>query len=86
VEDIGAKGLTGHKGSDGSNTKSRCQKHVKVEGMFGENIDFGKKEPKLVLISLLINDGVPSRHQRKNIFQKAYKTFACFTGPHSILN
>ena len=87
VEDIGAKGMTGHRGSDGSNTKSRCNKYVKVEGcMFGEALDFGKKEPKLALISLLTSDGDPSRHSRKNIFQHAYRTFSCYTGPHSGLN
>jgi len=47
----------GHKGTDGSSAIERCEKYLKIEGMSGENIDFGKKEPKMVLISLLINDG-----------------------------
>ena len=59
----------GHKGTDGSSAIERCEKYLKIEGMSGENIDFGKKEPKMVLISLLINDGQKSKHFRKNIFQ-----------------
>jgi len=62
VLDIGPLALKGQKGSDGSTAKTRCQKYVLVRGMSGENIDYGKKEPKLIVISLLINDGVPSRH------------------------
>ena len=82
VMDTGPGGITGHTGTDGSSPKSRCEKYVKVEGMSGENIDYGEKEPLQVILALAIDDGVPSRGHRTNIWQKGFKKFACFTGDH----
>jgi len=82
VLDTGPTGMTGHTGSDGSQPKARCERYVKVEGMSGENIDYGEKDPMNVIISLAIDDGVPSRGHRANIFQKGFKKMSCFTGDH----
>ena len=35
-----------------------------------------------VIVALLIDDNVPSRGHRHNIFQKDFFKMACFTGPH----
>ena len=66
--DTGPGGVTGHTGTDGSQPKDRCERYVKVEGMSGENIDYGEKSPEMVIIALAIDDGVPSRGHRSNIF------------------
>ena len=82
VLDTGPSGLTGHDGTDGSSPSDRCKKYVKLEGSSGENIDYGDKGPQDVIIALMIDDGVPSRGHRTNIFNKAFKKMSCFTGDH----
>lgn len=82
VMDTGPEGIYGHTGTDGSTPKSRCDKYINVEGLFGENIMYGEKEPILVVLALAIDDGYPNRVHRNNIFQKGFKYFACFTGDH----
>ena len=52
--------------------------------MSGENIDYGAKSAEMVIIALATDDGVPSRGHRSNIFQKAFKKHACFTGDHKV--
>ena len=82
VLDTGPKGKTGHDGTDRSTPKQRCERYVKVEGNSGENIDYGTKGPMDVIVALCIDDGVPSRGHRHNIFNKGFKKMACFTGSH----
>ena len=82
VLDTGPTGVTGHSGTNGSSAKERCEKYVKVEGMSGENIDYGSKDPRGVIVALVVDDGVASRGHRHNIFQKSFKSMSCFTGPH----
>ena len=53
-----------------------------MEGMSGENIDYGTKDACGVIVALMIDDGVPSRGHRENIFNKGFKKMACFTGDH----
>jgi uncharacterized protein YkwD len=38
------------------------------------------------VIKLLIDDGVPSRGHRDNIFNSDYKVMGCFSGPHKQYN
>ena len=82
VMDTGPSGVTSHDGTDGSTPKQRCERYVKVEGMSGENIDYGEKDAINVIIALMIDDGVPSRGHRTNIFNKGFKKMSCFTGDH----
>ena len=84
VMDTGPIGILGHAGSDQSLPKDRCERYVKVEGMSGENIDYGEKSAIDVILALAIDDGVPDRGHRTNIFQKGFKKMACFTGDHSV--
>ena len=80
--DTGPGGVTGHTGTDGSQPKDRCERYIKMEGMSGENIDYGQKSAIDVILSLAIDDGVPDRGHRTNIFNKGFKKMACFTGDH----
>ena len=84
VEDMGPDGKTGHTGTDGSQPKDRMSRYGKVEGMSGENIDYGEKEPHEVILALIVDDGVPSRGHRTNIYQVGFKKFACYTGDHKV--
>lgn len=61
-------GLSDHTGSDGSSMSMRLTKHGEWGGKIGENIDFGCKKGRDVVLSLIIDDGVPNRGHRNNLF------------------
>ena len=84
VLDTGPRGITGHTGTDGSGPADRCKKYVKLEGSSGENIDYGEKDAQDVIISLMVDDGVPNRGHRTNIFNKAFKKMSSYTGYHKV--
>ena len=84
VLDTGPTGKTGCDGTDGSNPSDRQSRYVKLEGFSGENIDYGEKEPLDVIMALMIDDGVPGRGHRTNIFNKQFKKMSCFTGDHKV--
>ena len=84
VLDTGPGGLIGHTGTDGSRPADRQKRYVTLEGSSGENIDYGKKSPLEVILALLIDDGVPNRGHRTNIFNKQFKKVSCYTGDHKV--
>lgn len=64
---------TGHDGTDGSNPFERMMRY----GSFttaGENIDYGARSAREIVISLLIDDGVKNRGHRNNIMNKSFTT------------
>jgi uncharacterized protein YkwD len=82
VKDTAPDGVTGHTGTDGSSPSDRVCKYVEVQGMSGENIAYGDETAQQVVVSLLIDDGVPSRGHRLNTFQKGFYKMSAFTGDH----
>lgn len=80
-EDHGSKSLVGHGGSDGSSPTSRAKRHnPNVRGV-GENVSYGSFSPRDVMISLIVDDDVPSRGHRDNIFHN-YSYVGIAFGPH----
>jgi len=84
TNDTGPKGLTGHDGSDGSSSSDRLTRHGQWLSTCGENISYGNTEARGVLIQLIVDDGVPSRGHRKNIFSSAFGVMGCSSGPHKV--
>lgn len=82
ANDIGPKGLVSHVGSDKSTSSSRIERYCEWGSTMGENIDFGSYTARDVIISLLVDDGVPSRGHRKNIFNSDFKHFGFGTASH----
>jgi uncharacterized protein YkwD len=82
VEDTGPKGLLSHEGSNGSTVKDRIQKYGKIINCYGENLSFHCDEAHEVLQQLIVDDGVLERGHRENIFNKEFKVFGCYSGPH----
>lgn len=70
--DLAAKGLTGHKGSDGSLPNARVDRYGDWEGTIGETIAYEIINARQLVISLIIDDGVPNRGHRRNIFDSNY--------------
>jgi uncharacterized protein YkwD len=76
-------GNMGHAGSDGSNPGSRLNAHGTWQMMYSENVDYG---PLLtgrdVVVDLLVDDGVPDRGHRRNIFDANAHIVGIACGPH----
>lgn len=70
--DIGKNGLTSHEGSDNSNVSKRIERYCEWENNCAENLDFANVDVIDILISMLVDDGVPSRGHRLNIFNKEF--------------
>lgn len=82
VSDVGPKGLMQHEGSNGTTVKERISNHGKILNCYGENLAFHCDDAEEVLQQLIIDDGVHERGHRENIFNKEFKVFGCYSGPH----
>ncbi len=83
VADQGPKGGVSHVGRNGSQPSDRASRYLNERGFCGENISFGLRTPRDVVMQLIVDDGVPSRGHRKNLFKADYKTLGVATGPHA---
>lgn len=68
ARDIGPRGGLEHTGSDGSRPSTRLDRLGTWHGTVAENISAGEDEARQVVIQLLIDDGVPGRGHRINLF------------------
>ena len=86
TKDMGSVGKEGHIGTDGSTFFHRIKRHGKWSGGCSENISYGKMNGLDVLIHLLIDDGVPGRVHRNNIFAEKFtymgSNSGSFNGTH----
>lgn len=81
VEDQGPFGAVGHVGSDGSAFTDRIVRHG-GPAAGGENIAYGGQTGEAVVIQLIVDDGVPDRGHRTNIFRPGYVSAGAACGRH----
>ena len=83
VHEQGWNGNTGHRGTDGSTPDKRLARYGTWLHTMGENISYGSENARDVVIDLIVDDGVPDRGHRKNIFNPNFRIVGLAYGPHA---
>ena len=78
-----ADGGFGHEGKDRSHAGQRIARYGNFSGGWGENISYGKSTAREVVLALIIDDGLPARKHRANIFNPNYNFAGAAFGPHA---
>jgi uncharacterized protein YkwD len=84
ARDQAATGALGHMGSDNSTPIDRISRYGIWDKTAGENIDYGNGDPRRIVVSLLIDDGITSRGHRLNLLNGGFKFVGVSTGAHSV--
>lgn len=78
---VALQGPSGYIGHDNPPWK-RFGKYGYYSGWPGENISYGRNDPKEIVITLLEDDGVSSRGHRNNILNAGFAYIGVGFGPH----
>lgn len=73
-----AGGAIGH-----GNPASRINRHGKWAACWGENIAYGKTTARDIVLALIVDDGIPGRKHRANIFAGKFNVAGAAYGPHA---
>ncbi len=82
VDEQGETGRTGHEIGSRFELRRRVERHGAWSGEIGEAIYYGPREPRLVVMQLLIDDGVRGRGHRKALLNPAFRQAGAACGPH----
>jgi len=78
-------GAMGHAGSDGSQPWDRMNQYGTWQDKVAENISYGGNSTRGVVIQLIVDDGVPGRGHRVNMFDPEYRFVGVACGAHARL-
>ena len=78
-----ADGGMGHQGKDRSLPNKRIARYGNFSGWWGENLSYGKSNARDVVLALIIDDGLPARKHRANIFSPNFNFAGAAFGPHA---
>lgn len=81
-EEQGSSGATGHDGRQSHGMRERIERHGRWERQIAENIGYGPKGSRNMVMQLIIDDGVPNRGHRINTFSAAFKNAGVAFGSH----
>jgi uncharacterized protein YkwD len=80
--DQGKTGQTGHNGSDRSTPFTRIERYGGGYNRAGENLAYGSRTGRDIVVDLLVDDGVPSRGHRANIMDRRFTQTGVSCGTH----
>jgi uncharacterized protein YkwD len=81
--DLARTGGTSHTGSDGSTVTTRVARYGVWRISLSENIDYAPMmSGRDVIESLIVDDGVPDRGHRRNIYEPSARFVGIACGPH----
>jgi hypothetical protein len=82
VADQGPSGQTGHVGTTGARLRDRIKRYGQFESLIGEVINYGDETPRMTVIQLVIDDGVPDRGHRHTLFNPQFRAAGAAIGYH----
>ena len=80
---LGSHGLLSHQGADGSGPAARLDRLGRWQSRVAENISTGEDDPRRVVIQMLVDDGVPGRGHRLNLFNPDLHQAGAGEAPHT---
>jgi uncharacterized protein YkwD len=83
VSDQGPRGAIGHRSRDGSQIGDRINRFGRWLNAFGENISYGEITARMIVVVWIIDDGVPDRGHRQNIFNPDFRVAGIAYGDHA---
>jgi len=84
VRDQAGSGATGHNGANSGDLRQRIERHGTWKSGIAENIGYGPDTARLMVMELIIDDGVPDRGHRRNIFNATFTTAGAACGAHAV--
>jgi uncharacterized protein YkwD len=82
AQDLGPRGALEHLGADGSRLSERLNRLGTWHGLIAECIGTLETDPRQVVIQLLVDDGVPGRGHRQNLFNPDLHQAGAGSAPH----
>ncbi|MDQ2868360.1 MAG: CAP domain-containing protein [Verrucomicrobiota bacterium] len=76
-------GRLGHNGSDRSAPSTRINRHGSWSVACGEVIAYGQRNARDIVLALIVDDGVPSRGHRENLFNPGFSVAGAAYGQHA---
>jgi len=83
VAQSGPPGTRGHRGAGFSSPWSRMDRYGRRSGTGAENICYGTRSARAIVITQLVDAGVRSRGHRKNLLNPALAVAGVAVGPHA---
>ena len=83
VKDIGERGVVTHQDKEGLFVSERIEKYCEWDFCANEVIEVSSKNAQDILVSLLVDDGIRDRLDRRALFQHIYNYVGVACGPHS---
>ena len=83
AKDIGERGIVSHQDKEGNYVSERIEKYCEWDYCANEVIEVSSRNVKDILISLLVDDGVRDRPDRRALFQNIYNYVGIYCGQHN---